>query len=117
MAFENLVFILKNYVRNGYTNVLVTDLREGRIEQVSAIFNDHSYAIVTLVVNDEVELRRRVVDPERDSGFRDIDAAVAWNKRERERDLFVNEHRIDNTGTDATTTTRAVLNVSLTTNV
>ena len=60
MAFENLVFILKNYIRNGYKNVIVNDLKDFRIEQIPEVFADDDYLIVTLVLHNDNELRTRV---------------------------------------------------------
>lgn len=57
MAFENLIFILKNYIRNGYKNVIVNDLKDFRIEQIPEVFADDDYLIVTLVLYDDDELR------------------------------------------------------------
>src|SRR5829696_8968788 len=51
MAFENLVFILKNYLRNGYRNIIVNDLKDFRIEQIPNTFEAKEYLIVTLVVH------------------------------------------------------------------
>ncbi|MHC4858866.1 MAG: AAA family ATPase [Planctomycetota bacterium] len=100
MAFENLVFILRNYIHHGYENVIVTDLTDRRVCQMPALFEDVDLLIATLVVHDDGELARRVRLPERDSGFRDVEAAVAWNRKLIERPAVPGERRIDNTRTD-----------------
>lgn len=97
MTFENLVFILKNYLKYGFQNVIVNDLIEAQIRQIPEIFEGQSYLIFTLVVNDDALLKSRVLDETRDSGYRNYEKALAWNKRERERPLLPNEVRIDNT--------------------
>lgn len=97
MAFENLVFILKNYLKYGFQNVIITDLLEAQIQQIPEIFDSGSYLIFTLVVNDDALLKSRVLDETRDSGFRNYEEALAWNRRERERPLLPDEMRIDNT--------------------
>ncbi|HSK72864.1 MAG TPA: AAA family ATPase [Pyrinomonadaceae bacterium] len=97
IAFENLVFILKNYIHNGYKNVIVNDLKDFRIEQIPNIFAPEDYLIVTLVLYDDDELRARVLNPTRDSGWRDAERAVAWNRAVIERPTVANEFKLDNT--------------------
>ncbi len=95
MSFENLVYILNNYLKNGYKSVIVTDLLEKRIAHVHELFKPDEYKIITLVVSEDEELKRRVLEPTRDSGYRNYEEAIAWNRREMTRDLFPNETRID----------------------
>lgn len=95
MAFDNLVFMLKNYIKNDYKNVIVTDLLEKRIAQIHELFQPDEYIIFTLTVSDDEELKRRVLEPTRDSGYRNFEEAIAWNRREMERSIFQNETKID----------------------
>jgi tRNA uridine 5-carbamoylmethylation protein Kti12 len=97
MAFENLIFILKNYLRNGYQNVIVNDLKDFRIAQIPQAFETDDFLIVTLVVKDDVVLRARVLDPTRDSGWRNVEGALAWNRAVIERPAVRNEYKLDNT--------------------
>lgn len=97
MAFENLVYILKNYIRNGYENVIVSDLKDFRLRQIPQIFESEDYIIVTLVLYDEKELSSRVLDPTRDIGFRDVEKALEWNHGILERPAVKNEYKLDNT--------------------
>lgn len=97
MSFENLVYLLKNYPKHGYTNVIVNDLQDFRVEQIPNIFKDNKYLIVSLIVTDDEELTKRVLTESRDSGFRDVEKALAWNKHIQERKQLPNEHKIDNT--------------------
>ena len=97
MAFENLVFILKNYIRNGYKNVIVNDLKDFRIRQIPEEFEATDYLIVTLVVDDDDVLRARVLDPARDSGWRDAERAIEWNRAVINRSAVKNEYKLDNT--------------------
>ncbi len=96
MSFENLTFILKNYVKNGYKNVIVTDLQDFRILQLDDIYKEYKYVIFSLVVSKDSELKKRVLDEKRDSGFRDLHKALQWNKDLLQRSPQVNEARIDN---------------------
>ena len=92
MAWENLQFVVRNYVKYGYQNVVVTDLRDERVRQVPEVFGDLAYRIVTLALADESELRRRV--GARRDGFVDVGAAVAWNAAVRARPALPHETKI-----------------------
>jgi dephospho-CoA kinase len=111
MSFENLVYILKNYIRNNYKNVIVNDLRDFRIQQIPEIFENDDYLIVTLVLYDEAELRARVLNPTRDSGFRDAETALAWNRAVIERPTLKNEYKLDNTANHPEQTAQVIINL------
>ena len=111
MAFENLVFILKNYIRNGYQNVIVNDLKDFRIEQIPQTFAEDDFLIVTLVVLDDEELRARVLNPTRNSGFRDVKKALAWNRAVIRRAPVGNEYKLDNTAKSPEETAREIINL------
>ncbi len=95
MAFENLIFILKNYHKNGFKNVLVTDLNESKLMKIAEELGEYQYSILTLTLADDEELKKRVQGV-RDSGFKDVGRAIEWNKSILDRGLFPNEQRIDN---------------------
>jgi adenylate kinase family enzyme len=40
MAFENLVGIIRNYVRHGYRNIIVEDFQDRRVQQVPLVLHD-----------------------------------------------------------------------------
>jgi len=108
MSFENLVFILKNYVKHGYKNILVNDLQDFRIEQIPKEFSRYDYAIISLVVKDDDELKNRVLG-ERDSGFKDFKKALSWNKKIIERKNLKNEFKVNNTHRDPRKTVDTIL--------
>ena len=72
MAFENLLYVVRNYFRHGYAPVIVTDLLDFRVQEIPVHFRHDNFVIATLVVHDDAELKRRVLIPERDSGYRDF---------------------------------------------
>src|SRR5687768_17028607 len=45
MSFENLLSILKNYIRYGYKNVILNDLQDFRVRQIPELFAGHKYLI------------------------------------------------------------------------
>ena len=93
MAWENLSFVVRNYVRHGYRDIVVTDLRDERVQQVPTAFADLDFRIATLVALDDELIRRRV--GERRGGFVDAEAAVAWNAALRRRSLLPGETKIE----------------------
>jgi broad-specificity NMP kinase len=93
MTFENVVSIIRNYVRHGYQNIIVDDLRDDRIQQVPGVLHDVSLRIITLVVSDPAELRRRITI--RNDGWKDAEAAVVWNQRVLQRACVAHECKMD----------------------
>jgi len=108
MAFENLIFILKNYQKHGFKNVIVNDLQDVRIQQISKSLSSYDYTIITLIIDDEEELKGRIQSP-RDSGYNNVDKAIVWNQSLINRELLPNEHRIDNTHQEPEKTVRGIL--------
>ena len=93
MAFENLVFVLRNYLSYGYRDVIVDDLQDWRIADLAEAFDDRDCRIVTLLLNDVDEHRRRIES--RNAGWRDVERAVAWNREVTDRMRLAHETRID----------------------
>lgn len=111
MAFENLMFILKNYIRRGYRNVIVNDLKDSRIRQIPQIFESEDFLIVTLVLSDDEEHRARILEPTRDSGWRDVERAFAWNHAVIERPAVKNEVKLDNTAKTPADAAQEIINL------
>ncbi len=96
IAFENLTLVLKNYVRHGFGNIVVTDLRDPIIRQLSRRFYRYQYLLITLWMENEELLKSRVLDESRSSGFRDWEYALALNQEIIHRPLMRNEIRLNN---------------------
>lgn len=94
MSFENLVYILENYIRYGYKNVILNDLKDCRVQQIPELFAEHDYLIVSLVIESDDELATRIRT--RNSGFTNVERALEWNKEIQQRPLLAGEYRIDN---------------------
>jgi predicted kinase len=99
MTFENLIWILRNYLRHGYENVIVDDLRDERLRQIPDALAEADFQIVTLIVSDEEELRRRIVA--RSEGWTNCDLAVEWNRAVIGRAVVTGERKIDTAGKSA----------------
>lgn len=109
MAFENLVFILKNYIKHGYKNVIINDLGGGHSTRLAKIFAKNRCLLITLIVEDS-ELARRVLSP-RNSGFKNVNLALEWNNEFREGKPIKNEHVIDNSHTSPERTAQQIIEI------
>ena len=67
-----------------------------------------SYRLFTLVVEDAV-LRKRVLDPQRDSGWRNAEGSVAINLCNQERPLLPHEIRVNSSELDPDETAEKIL--------
>lgn len=110
MAFENLIFVLKNYLKHGYKNIIVTDLKDERAPKLVENLKDVKTIIISLILSDEEGLKKRVL-AERNSGFKNVDEALRRNKEIMTRELFPNEHRIDNSHNEPEKTVKEILNI------
>ena len=93
MSTENLVFLLRNYEKHGYKNVIVG----GFTEKILYGVKEFKYLIITLYLHDDEVLKKRVLTESRDSGFRDFERAIELNKKLRDESDFPNEQKIDST--------------------
>lgn len=108
LTFENLIFILKNYHKHGYRNVIVNDLREDKVIALSHDLEDFKYVVITLTIADDEELRRRI-SRSRDSGWKNAEKAIEWNRRVSLAPLLPHEHRVDNTHSDPSKVVNEIL--------
>jgi len=108
MAFENLVFIIKNYWQHGYKNIIITDLKADKVATLAETFKEKNYIIVSLIIADDEELKRRILG-ERDSGFKNVGVAIERNKTLRSMPPVPNEYKIDNTHNDPIKTAKKIL--------
>jgi adenylate kinase len=107
MSFENLIFVVNNYVRHEYKNVIVTDLKDEKVQQIPGVFQNLDFVIFSLFVETDEEISRRVAV--RNSGFKNVNAAVAWNRALINRACVANEYKIDNTHNDPQKTLDVIL--------
>lgn len=97
MSFENLLFILRNYIKYKYQNVIIGGFTEKDIKKLLNELKNYKYIVITLFLTNEEVLKQRVLTESRDSGFKDYEEAIKFNKRLREKLKYPNEHKIDNT--------------------
>ena len=110
MSFENLIYILKNYIRYGYKNVILNDLKDFRVRQIPELFAEHKYLIASLFIESDDELAARIRN--RNSGFTNVERALAWNKQIQVRPLLAGEYRIDNMRNNPQQTADMILQIA-----
>ncbi len=96
MSFKNLIYTIKNYLKNKYKNILVVGLGEELIRKTISQTKVKNYLIVTLTINENKELKARVLNKKRDSGFRKFEESAKYNALLKKRKLIKNEFKIDN---------------------
>lgn len=94
-SFENLLLVVRNYVRRGFENVILTDLRDPLVQQAPRRLRGLRWLLVTLWVSDADVLKARVLDESRSSGYRNWQEALELNRSITARPLRKNEVRID----------------------
>lgn len=97
LSFENLSLVAKNYIKHGFSNVIITDLEDKRILNLHKNFRKYSYTLITLTVSDNDILRSRVMNETRSSAYRNYNEAISINQSILDRPLLPNEIRIDTT--------------------
>jgi broad-specificity NMP kinase len=95
VAFDHLVYIVHSYARRKWGPVIVTDLQEKWLARTEEFFSDLDYRIVTLFSTAET-IAQRIIS--RNDGFKDVEAAVAWNESVCTRALLSHEQRFDSSG-------------------
>ena len=97
MSLGNLVFILKNYIKHDYKNIIISGFRNYDLNKILQEFTDNKVIIFTLVLTDDNILKQRVLTESRDSGWRDYEESIKSNRKLRDNLKYPNEHKIDNT--------------------
>ena len=109
ISFENLCFIVKNYLKYNYKNIILIGLTDKRIKELIKKLKTKKYLIVTLVINNDKELKKRILTESRDSGYRGFENSIKLNKKHINKKLSKNEIKIDNTHNDSKKTVREII--------
>ena len=111
MSIQNMVYILQNYAKHHYMNVITSGFSEQQIEKVASNLSEYQRCIVTLYLTDNDILKERVLTESRDSGFRDFAQSIKLNAEIASRPLLQYEHKIDTTSQTPQQTTRQILDL------
>jgi predicted kinase len=95
ISFENLCLVARNYLRHGFRNIVISDLRDPYIRKALRVFARRRLLLVTLIISDEDVLKTRVLDETRSSGYRDWQEALNLNRLYQSRPPHQRELRLD----------------------
>jgi len=93
LSFENLILVTQNYIRHGFCNVILSDLRCRCIAKIPQALQGRPHLIATLYADEEV-LKQRILTRDNGNTYRDWEAAQRINREILERPLLPNECRI-----------------------
>jgi GNAT superfamily N-acetyltransferase/cytidylate kinase len=94
ISFENLVLVVKNYIRHGFENIIITDINfDSQILRLPEVFKGLEYRLFTLYANDDT-LKNRILTRDNGNTFRDWEEALKTNALLVSRPLLPNETRI-----------------------
>jgi hypothetical protein len=108
MSIENIEFILRNNKKHGYHNMIISGFNRDRIH---SDFKDEKYIIIILYLTDEEKLKKRVLDPTRDSGFRDFEESISLNRKIITQSTLPNEYKVDNTTDNSEETANQIMEI------
>ena len=94
ISFENLVLVVKNYIRHGFKNIIITDINfDNQILRLPEVFAGLEYRLFTLYANDDT-LKHRILTRDNGNTYRDWESALKSNSLLTSRPLLLNEIRI-----------------------
>lgn len=94
MTFETLTIVVKNYIRHGFENIILSDLNDARFAELSTVFAGLNYRIITLYTEDDTILKTRILNRDNGNEYRDWESAVKINQAIKMSPLLPSEHRI-----------------------
>lgn len=94
ISFENLVLVVKNYIKHGFKNIILTDINfDSQILSLPDVFDGFEYKLFTLYANDDT-IKHRILTRDNGNGYRDWEGALKGNAHYTSRSLLQNEMRI-----------------------
>ncbi len=109
MSFGNLLYSIKNYLKNKYYNIILVGLKYEFMKELIKEANLKEYMIITLIIDSNKELKSRVLTETRDSGFRGVDESIKLNKNLTEAKLLKNEFKLDNSHNEPFVTVKKIV--------
>ena len=94
MTFETLMLVVKNYIRHGFENIILSDLNDIRLLQIPDEFRDCDYIIFTLYSEDDDVIKQRILSRNNGNEYRDYESSIRLNARIKGRIKLPDEYRI-----------------------
>jgi len=92
LSFENLLLVAENYRKHGFETILLSDLTDQRVIEVSDTFGTANVRIVTLQAANST-LRERIHTRDNGNEFRDANRAIEISRAIATRPSLPNELR------------------------
>jgi cytidylate kinase len=80
IAVRAMAKVAIEYSRAGHSRVFISDFRTEVVSMLLEELSDQDVRVLVLVFSDESLIRARVLDPQRPSGYRNVDEAVKANR-------------------------------------
>ncbi|GAB6926166.1 hypothetical protein JCM10914A_01490 [Paenibacillus sp. JCM 10914] len=109
LSFENLILVAKNYNAHGYKNVILTDLDDVRMLDISIVLKGFTYVILTLYTDHDEVLKQRILTRDNGNEYTDWQQSIKTNALIRRRPTLPNEYRILNSRDDVDTTLAIIM--------
>lgn len=94
ISFENLILVVKNYIRHGFKNIIITDINfDSQILRLPEVFDGLEYKLFTLYADDDT-LKNRILTRNNGNTFCDWESSLKTNALLTSRPLLQNEIRI-----------------------
>jgi len=102
MTFESLMLVVKNYIRHGFQNIILSDLNDVRIIDVCSEFKGNDFIIITLYSDNDNVIKDRVLTRDNGNDYKNWESSIELNSIIKKRSLLPNEYRIrtDNVNAD-----------------
>ncbi|MDF2542492.1 MAG: hypothetical protein K0S47_2210 [Herbinix sp.] len=94
MTFENLVLVVKNYLKHGFENIILTDLNDMRMLDIPECFSEYNYVIFTLYSENDNVIKDRILNRDNGNEYKNYEKSIVTNRKIKARKLLPNEYKI-----------------------
>lgn len=94
MTFESLMLVVQNYIRHGFSNILLSDLNDCRLLDIIYKFHNQPHVIITLYSEHPEIIKERILTRDNGNEYRDYESAIKLNHDICTRPTLPNEYRI-----------------------
>lgn len=94
IAFENLTLVVRNYIRHGFENIIISDISDEYAVKAASEFSDKETAVITLYSENDEVLKSRIINRDNGNEYRNYGEAIKINASIKKRPDMRNECRI-----------------------
>lgn len=94
MTFETLTIVIRNYMKHGFENLILSDLNDVRLLEIPAVFHDFDYIIFTLFSEEDDVIKNRILTRDNGNEYRNYDESIKLNRIIKKRKRLPNEFRL-----------------------